>query len=489
MQTTIRSGRSAAAAAAVALLVAGCAQVPRLGPLPQPKPVAQFDAGASLAGAQDDGAARAWPGDAWWTAYGDTQLNTLMDEALHDAPTLAAAQARLAKALAAAEEAGAALRPEVNGTAGAARVKQSYNNGIPAAFVPQGWNTSANLGLSLGWELDFWGRNRAALAAATSAADASQAERAQARLALTTAIGAGYAELARLYASRATAVQALEVRRQTAALFAQRQNNGLETVGGLRQVEAKQALAEAELLALDESIQLQKQALAALLGAGPDRALRIAAPRVDLAQVAAPPAVLPADLIGRRPDVVAARLRAASFAQRIGQAEAAFYPNVNLSATIGYQALGLDLLAKSGSLAGNVGPAISLPIFNTARLQGQYKGARADYEEAVANYDEAVARALREVADAAASQRALAGRLDRMGAAVQAAEEAYRVVNNRYRGGLATYLDVLGAEDALLANARELTALRSRMFALNVQMVRALGGGYAAGNTKTLIKE
>jgi outer membrane protein TolC len=100
-----------------------------------------------------------------------------------------------------------------------------------------------------------------------------------------------------------------------------------------------------------------------------------------------------------------------------------------------------------------------------------------------------VARALREVADAAASQRALAGRLDRMGAAVQAAEEAYRVVNNRYRGGLATYLDVLGAEDALLANARELTALRSRMFALNVQMVRALGGGYAAGNTKTLIKE
>ena len=381
------------------------------------------------------------------------------------------------KALAAAQIAGASLAPSVDAAAGVSRVKQSYNNGIPEAFVPRGWNTSGNIGLNLAWELDFWGKNRAALAAATSAAQAAAADRAQARLVLTTAISSGYAELARLYATRATAEQALAVRKQTAMLFAERQRNGLETVGGQRQVEAKLAMAQAELVAIDEAIALQKHQLGYLAGAGPDRALGFDAPDIDLVTAVALPTNLPADLIGRRPDVAAARARAEAMAQRIHEARAAFYPNVNLSAAIGYQSLGLDLLTKFGSLAGNVGPAVSLPIFNTARLQGQYKGARADYQEAVASYDDTVAQALHEVADATTSQRMLSGRLERTEAAVAASNEAWHIMRNRYQGGLATYLDVLGAEDALLANTRELTALRSRVFALNVQMVRALGGG------------
>jgi NodT family efflux transporter outer membrane factor (OMF) lipoprotein len=190
------------------------------------------------------------------------------------------------------------------------------------------------------------------------------------------------------------------------------------------------------------------------------------------------PGNLQASLLGRRPDIVAARLRAEAAAKQIDVAGAQFYPDVNLAAFIGFQSLGLNMLSKSGSVTGSIGPAITLPIFDSGRLKGQYKGARAEYDAAVASYNGAVTQALHEVADVGVSQRALAGRLERTQAAVDAATEAHRIAQNRYRGGLATYLEVLNAEDALLANVQALANLRSRRFALDVQLVRALGGGY-----------
>jgi NodT family efflux transporter outer membrane factor (OMF) lipoprotein len=188
---------------------------------------------------------------------------------------------------------------------------------------------------------------------------------------------------------------------------------------------------------------------------------------------------LSADLLGRRPDIAAARMRAQAAAKRIDQATAAFYPNVNLAAFIGVQSLGLDMLTKSGSSIGAVGPAISLPIFDGGRLRGQLRGADADYAEAVASYDGTVVQALQDVADAAVSQKALGGQLIKTGEAVDTAREAWRIQNNRYEGGLSSYLDVLSAEDTLLTNLRTQSDLRSRAFTLDVALVRALGGGYS----------
>ena len=133
---------------------------------------------------------------------------------------------------------------------------------------------------------------------------------------------------------------------------------------------------------------------------------------------------------------------------------------------------------KSGSTFGTVGPAISLPIFDGGNLRGQYRAAEADYRIAVAQYDGALTQALREVADAAASKRALGERLGRAQEAERAADAAWAVANNRYRGGLATYLDVLVAEDALIAARRTVALLQTRAFALDVALVRALGGGF-----------
>jgi outer membrane protein TolC len=163
---------------------------------------------------------------------------------------------------------------------------------------------------------------------------------------------------------------------------------------------------------------------------------------------------------------------------RIREARAAFYPSVNLAGLIGMQALGIDTVFKSGSDFGSVAPALTLPILDGGRLRAQYRGAESNYKAAVAQYDGTLVQALHEVADAAASQRALGQRLDRARAAERAAQAAWTVANNRYRGGLATYLDVLAAEDSLISTRRAVASLQTRAFSLDVALIRALGGGF-----------
>ena len=452
-----------------------CASLPGSPPDEAPKAIDAYAISQSLAAP-----ARDWPAAGWWKIYGDAQLDALIAEGLAGSPSVAIADARLARAQAFQTSTRGSLAPQIGANSSFTEQKQSYNYLSPPSMTPQGWNDYGRSSLDFSWELDFWGRNRAALAAATSDSIAAAAEAEQARLALSSAIASNYAELARLYSALDTATAARDLRAKTAELFARRFDNGLETKGGLRQAESRRAAAIADVLSLEEQVALQKNRLAALLGAGPDRALGIARPRVDFTREFALPATIPADLVGRRPDLVAARLRAEAAARRIHVYRAQFYPNVNLGAFIGVQALGLDRLKESGSDIGSVGPAISLPIFNGGKLRGQLRGAQAEYAEAVANYDKALVQALQEVADAAVSQRALRPQIEQIGAAVDAAREAWRVQNDRYAGGLATYLEVLSAEDYLLSNLRVQSDLASRSLTLDVALNRALGGGYRA---------
>ena len=459
-------------AIAVGSALAACAAVPNLGPKPELASPASLGAQRSLAGAQGD-----WPAEDWWSNFGDPQLAGLMTEALAGSPDIAAAAARVRAAEALAEQTGAALLPHAELEAMAGGTKQSYNLGIPRQFVPKGVIDTGRVTGNFGFDLDLWGRNRAALAAATSEADAARVDAEQARLVLTTAIAAAYADLAQYHAERDVAVEAARVRQATAELTARRVLNGLDTRGDQRQAESRVPAARAEIAALDEAIALTRNRLAALLGAGPDRGLTIARPRLAAATAALPDTVA-LDLIGRRPDIVAARLRAEAAASRIKVARADFYPNVNLTAVIGLQSLGLDKLFESGSLYGNAGPALSLPLFEGGRLQGAYRGARARYDEAVAGYNGTLITALREVADAVASLRALDTRLAEQRQALAGAEEAARIARIRYEGGLANQLTALQADDTMLAFRRAVADLEARRFTLQVALVRALGGGF-----------
>jgi NodT family efflux transporter outer membrane factor (OMF) lipoprotein len=458
---------------ASAMALAACAPLPQQSAPAPIKPASGWSAAEQF---KDQGAN--WPADSWWQSYGDAQLNDLINEALAGTPSLAIAQARLDRAAAGVEIRDAATGPQLSANGSVTAQKQSYNYLTPKSALPKGEHGYARATLDFSWEIDFWGRNRAALAAATSELTAAQAETAQARLMLTTSVASAYAELARQFATEDTARAAVEVRGKTAKLFRERYDNGLETLGSVRQAEARFSAAQSELLGVQEQIQLQRNRIAALLGKGPDRGLSLARPKIDLAKPMGLPKSVEANLLGRRPDIVAARLRAQAAAKRIDVAQAEFYPNVNLNAFFGAQSLGVGNLLKAGSNIGSIGPAISLPIFNGGRLKAQLKSSRADYDEAVANYDQTVTQALQAVADAAISQRELTGQLGHTTDAVNAAREAWQIASRRYEGGLSNYIDVLTAEDTLLMNLRGLTDLQSRAFTLDVAMVRALGGGF-----------
>jgi len=453
--------------------LAACA--PNLGDKPVPRSAASLATTQSLPNQGGQ-----WPGDGWWKAYNDPQLDQLIAEGLAGSPDIAAAAARLARAQGLAQSAGAALGPSLGAEATGGKTKQSYNFGIPPDFVPKGWKDYGVANLKFGFDLDLWGKNRATLRAALSDREAARVEVAEARLTLASAIAASYADLARLYGERDVAEEALRIQMDTAGLVGNRVRSGLDNEGQRHQAEAAVPAARVDLNQLDEQITLTRNQLAALVGAGPDRALTIARPKLDaLATLALPPSA-GIDLVGRRPDIVAARARVEAAAQRIKAAHAAFYPDISLSGLVGLEALGFGNVLKSGSSYGNVGPALSLPIFDSGKRSGDYRVARADYDAAVANYDKTLIDALHDVANAVASRSALGSQSTDARASLADSQKAYEVARLRYKAGLSNYLDVLTAEQALIVARRRDADLSARAFALDVALVRALGGGYAA---------
>jgi NodT family efflux transporter outer membrane factor (OMF) lipoprotein len=469
---TVRSLCPAACLIAVLLLTA-CAPLPPASTRLLEKLPSEFATSSTFTAAVVQ-----WPTMNWWNSYRDAQLDQLIEEGLRGSPNLAIAQARLNRAQAYTQVAGAPLQPQINATAAAGTQRLSYNYLTPDTTVLRGWNQVAQAALSMNWEIDFWGKYRSALAAATSELQASEAEHAQAVLVLTTALTASYAELARLFAQQATSQRAVEIRTRTSTLFRERFNHGLETLASVREADSKHAQAKTELLLIAEQIDLQRNRIAALLGAGPDRGRLISAPKAAPSMKSGLPENLTIDLLGRRPDIVAARLQTQAFSSRIDQRQADFYPNINLVAFIGVQSLGLDRLSQGGSQFGAAGPAISLPIFTGGRLQGELRAAQATYDESVAIYNRTLTAALQEVADAITSIKALTGQLEQAELGLVAAREAFTMITGRYRGGLANYIEVLIAEDIMLTSLRSVTELRARRLLLDVLLIRALGGGY-----------
>ena len=458
-------------------LLAACA--PDLGPAPQMKIASGYAATRAL-GAPD---AVAWPGQDWWKAYDDPQLDALIDEALKGSPDLKVAEARLREAGARSEQAGAALLPSLSASGSIQETGVELNlKGLPDNVrhaLPTTIQPITQLGGRLQYQLDFFGKNRAAVAAASSQRRAAQFELDAARLQISTAVATAYADLVRLTADRQAAVDAVRVRGDTLTLVSDRVRNGLESRGQSFQSSAEANVSLGDLAAIDADIDTVRHQLAALVGAGPDRGLDVAP---NLASVSKPwglPSNLPADLIGRRPDVAAARLRALAAADQIKVAYAGFYPNFSLTGQVLDLSLTPDQIFTHNADVGQIGPAVSLPLFQGGQLQGAYRGARANYDEAVATYDKTVVDALHEVADAVSAQKALAGQLGFARKAAADSQKAYDLALMRYKGGLSPYLVVLTAESTLIQQQRAVADLQARALSANVALVRALGGGFA----------
>jgi len=459
----------------VAAWLAGCASTAGLAPSSSPRDADALAARHTLQDAQV--AAKAWPARDWWKLLNDSQLDALMDDALRGSPTLNIAAARTRKALAAADASATALSPRIDGSASSTRERFSENGLMPP---PLGGSTHTvnQLQATLSWEIDFWGKNRAAYEAALGTARAAEVDAYAARLALSTNIAQAYVQLQRAYLLHDVAAATLAERERIYALTRDRNAAGLDSRLELKQAESALPATREELVQLDERMALARNQIAALMGAGPDRGQAIERPSGVALASATLPTTVPAELIGRRPDVVAQRWRIEAAGRDIASAKAQFYPNVNLVAFVGLQSLGAaNLLAAASGMAG-AGPAITLPIFDAGRLRANLAGKDADYDIAVEQYNQTLADAMRDVVDQLASFRSVAAQRAQQEQALATTREAYDLALLRYREGLGNYLQVLSAEQPLLAQQSLDADLRARELELSINLVRALGGGY-----------
>jgi NodT family efflux transporter outer membrane factor (OMF) lipoprotein len=466
-------GAALALAASLLFTLGGCASPAGIAPVTQ---LIQ-PASVGLSGAAPSDSAAPLSPD-WWQGFGDATLNELVARALGANPSLMVAQARLARAQAAMAGAQSADGPQLNGSVDVSRQHFSANGIYPPPLGGESWTlASGKIGGS--WELDFFGRNRAAIEATLGARNAALAEMQAARLLLASQVARSYVQLGRLLELRTLGTRTLQQRDDMLALIKQRVSSGLDTALEQRQGEGALPETRQQIEQLDEQISLVRHALAALTAQTP-AALDGLAPALGLLQVTALPATLPADLLGRRADIAAARWRVQAASSDVDSARAQFYPNVNLSAFVGLSSIGLDRLVRSGSEEYGAGPALHLPIFDSGRLRANLRGKTAELDAAVASYNGAVLDAVRDAADQIGSLRSIARQQALQTQALAAAESAYAISTQRYQAGLGGYLMVLNAETSVLNQRRQAADLRARALDTQIGLTRALGGGYSA---------
>jgi NodT family efflux transporter outer membrane factor (OMF) lipoprotein len=463
--------------AALAVSLVGCVDRGDWKPAKQLAPQG-LTAERSLAGSAVDAAA--WPADTWWHSYGDPQLDALVGEALAGSPTLEFAQARLRAAQAQATAAGAARVPAAALDAEATRQRYPEHGLFPPPFAGS-YSTDGRVALDFSYDLDFWGRNRALLEAARSGVAAAEADRAAARLALAVAVVRAYIQLELSYALLDVTNDNLKQQTEILELTQQRVGAGLENTARVKQSEGNLALTRAAVASVQANIDLARNQLAALVAAGPDRGQDLQRPRLSAPANLALPSALPADLLGRRPDVAAARAGVESAAHGVAAAEANFYPNVNLTAFAGVQSIGLSQLFQASDRIVGAGPAVHLPLFNRGELRGALQSRQAQLDLSVGQYNQTLLDAVREVADVVANWRALERESSEQRIALDAAQRSYDLTSERYRAGLDNYLSVLSSQNQVLQAQGLGAQLQARRLSFGVDLVRALGGGYASG--------
>ncbi len=412
----------------------------------------------------------------WWESFGDAQLNRLVADALANSPSLRVAQTRLERIQAAQDSLRGTEGPQVNASLDMTR--QLFSS--TSIYPPPLGGSVRNIGtLQLGasWEIDFWGKNRAALNAALGQEQASLADAQAARLLLSSSVTRTYFQLVRLEAQLGIAKRTLAQREQTRNLVQDRVNAGLDTQLELQQSAGGLPEAKLQIEILQEQKQWALNALAALTSK-PNTAMALVIPAQTAIKTVVTGASMPMDLLARRPDIAAAKQRARAASFDVDIAKAQFYPNINLMAFTGLSSIGFDKLIDAGSEQWGVGPAVRLPIFDGGRLRANLRSKTADLDAAVESYNSVVIEAVHDVADQLASAQSIGKQQTEQAQAQNHAEAAYAIATQRYEAGLGTYLHVLSAETAVLAQRRAAVDLQARALDTQVQLMRALGGGF-----------
>jgi NodT family efflux transporter outer membrane factor (OMF) lipoprotein len=455
------------AALSISALLAGCA-------IPESKPAVAPVSDTALGLSPD--VAPVIAAD-WWHGFGDPQLDRLVGDAVAGSPSLDAALARIAQAQAVLATRNAENGPDVTLDAQEQYARLSGRYTIPPPFAGSN-RFVGSVAANLNWNLDLFGRQKAAIAAARASVQAAALDLSAARLSLSGAVVQTYIDLARAEAQAAIAERTIATRTNSLRLVNVRVRNQLNSKLDAQAATTLLAQARQALLRAQAAQVLARNALAALAGRGADYPATIGATRLRLDAALPLPQRLPADLLARRADIGAAQARIVAAAAGRQVARKAFYPNVNLAALAGFQAVGLGNLLSLDAGTVGTGPAVHLPIFDSGRLKADLAGATAALDLATADYNDRVVRAVREAADALARVGALAADRARQREVVRGFSETGRLNAVRVASGLDSRLDLVDNDVRTLEAEQADANLAADAAQQRVALVLALGGGF-----------
>ncbi|MDR6937398.1 efflux transporter outer membrane subunit [Luteibacter sp. 3190] len=439
-----------------------------------------------------------WPPAEWWRSYSDAQLDRIVDVAMRGSPNMEQAEARYRAALRAVDTARAELNPQVRGllTGSHGYSDVDVRGEAPgAAGNAQGfqlnpgnsWSNSGVAGALATWDLDLWGRQKDAVAAAVGQARAAEAERASAAASLQYNVVNTYFDWQAQEARLAVARHAAESATQYRELVALRVRGGLDDPTALDQADGREAQLRLSVARLEGAAELDLVQLAALAGVSPKELGTLVPSPLPVADTS-----LPADarlgLLARRPDIAAARWQIEASAKNIDQARKAYYPNVSLTGLGAFLRTYPDLGSgtRTDLTLGNIGASVQLPIFSGGRLRAQYEGAQAQLDTAVAQYDAAVVQAAGEVAQGVATLTTLAAQRTQVDRQYDASAAQKAKAADRRSKGLIDDRTWLDADMQLDQQRDARLQLASQTLSANLSLIHALGGGYRADDLPDL---
>jgi len=467
-------GKSLAAALLLALPLAGCVQAPST------KPSQSEIVPGSLG--LGDVPAPALQAD-WWKEFHDPQLDRLVDQMLAKNPTLQGALARIRAAEAEVSSARALQYPNINIDGSDTLQLVSKEFVYPTRFGGT-WQWVGDVQARLRWSLDFWGKQAALIDRARNVRQAAGLDASAARLALAGQFAQSYVALLLAWQNIDIARETLEERQVILDLTQSRVTSGLENEASLEQAKALLAMSRMELRRAEAQRDIGVHAIAALIGRGADAYASITRPAASLESALPLPQRLPVDLLSRRPDILAAQMRVRAATHGRTAADADFYPNIDLTAALGFLAIGFNNLFSSDALTAGVGPAIHLPIFDAGRIRAQYARATADLDAAVADYNAIVVSAVRQTADALTEVASLADQRAQQKLALESAERAFNLASERYRLGLSGQIPMLTAEATLREARHQMAGLVAQATSQRVTLLLSIGGGFTNENPK-----
>ncbi|HEX4496983.1 MAG TPA: efflux transporter outer membrane subunit [Thermoanaerobaculia bacterium] len=439
-----------------------------------------------------DGWKRAQPSDAalrgkWWELYGDPALNVLEDQVSVSNQSLAQAEAQFRGARAAVALARAGLFPTVTAGANATRSSSATSRTGTAISTPTGTvatgggaATVYQVPIDFTWELDLWGKVRRNIEANVATAQASAADVENVRLSLQTELADDYFQLHGLDEQKQLLDSTTKEYAAALKITSNRHDQGVASGADVAEAETQLETARAQAIDLGVSRTQLEHAIAILTGKAPVD-LTISEAPIKFAPPVVPVGV-PSELLERRPDIAGAERRVAAANAQIGVAQAAYYPTLSLSASGGFESSTLGKLFSLPSRFWSVGPGLLGTLFDGGARHAVVEQAEANYDATVAAYRESVLEAFQTVEDNLSALRVLAAEATQQMAATAAAERSLALTRNRYNSGIATYLEVITAENAAYANERNDVDLRVRQMTASVNLIKALGGGWTTGD-------